>query len=100
LALALPSIFCEGGEVMTVRSRIEQQPLLCVDWNTLPLMLDENEASRVTGVSVSFLRKSRCEGARKNKTPAPLFVRVGGRRYYRIVDLRAWVDALTPRQVI
>jgi hypothetical protein len=85
---------------MTVRSRTEQRPLACVEWNTLPLMLDENEASRVTGVSVSFLRKSRCEGTRRNQTPAPPFVSVGGRRYYRTADLRMWVGALTPRQVI
>jgi hypothetical protein len=79
---------------------MEQQPLACVEWDTLPLMLNEKEASRVTGVSISFLRKSRCDGARKNQTPAPPFVSVGGRRYYRTVDLRAWVDALAPRQVI
>jgi hypothetical protein len=84
---------------MTIRSRTEQ-PLAYVEWSTLPLMLDEKEASRVAGISVSLLRKSRCNGARKNQTPAPPFVKVGGRRYYRTADLRAWGDALTPRQVI
>jgi hypothetical protein len=85
---------------MTVRSYTEQQPLACVEWNTLPLMLDEKVASRVIGVSVSYLRKARCNGVLKHQTPAPPFVSVGGRRYYRTVDLRAWVDALAPRQVI
>ena len=52
------------------------------------------------GVSVSYLRKSRCEGLRKNRTPAPPFVRVGGRCYYRLTDLRSWVDALEARQFV
>jgi hypothetical protein len=33
-----------------------------VEWDKLPLMLDETEAALVLGMSVSFLRKSRCEG--------------------------------------
>jgi hypothetical protein len=100
LWLALPPILREGGvEIMTIRSRMEQ-PLPYVEWSTLPLLLDEKDASRVSGVSVSFLRKSRCNGARKNRTPAPPFVYVGERCYYRTADLRDWVDALIPRQVI
>jgi hypothetical protein len=79
---------------------MEQPPLGCVEWNTLPLMLDEKEASRVIGVSVSYLRKGRCNGVLKHQTPAPPFVSVGGHRYYRTADLRLWVEALTPRQVI
>lgn len=84
---------------MTIKSRVSDLPPP-IDWNTLPLMLDEMRASCVLGVSPSFLRKSRCEGLLKHKTPAPKFVAVGGRRYYRVVDLRAWVDALVPRQNI
>jgi hypothetical protein len=71
-----------------------------LDWNTLPLMLDEKHASLALGVSVSFLRKSRCEGTRKKQTPAPPFVSVGGRRYYRTVDLKSWVESLVTQQVI
>lgn len=84
---------------MTIKSRVADLPST-IDWSTLPLMLNEMEASRVLGVSSSFLRKSRCDGLLKHKTPAPKFVAVGGRRYYRVVDLRAWVDALVPRQAI
>jgi hypothetical protein len=71
-----------------------------LDWNTLPLMLDEKHASLALGVSVSFLRKSRCEGTRKKQTPAPPFVCIGGRRYYRTVDLKSWVESLVTQQVI
>jgi hypothetical protein len=84
---------------MHIKSRIsESMPAL--DWNSLPLMLDEKYASMALGVSVSFLRKSRCEGARKKQTPAPPFVCIGGRRYYRILDLKSWVESLVTRQVI
>ena len=31
---------------------------------------------------------------------APPFVRVGGRCYYRLTDLRSWVDALEARQFV
>jgi hypothetical protein len=79
---------------------IRSRTLPCVDWNALPLMLDERYASAALGVSVSFLRKSRCEGTRKGRTPAPPFVCVGGRRYYRTLDLKSWVESLVSQQVL
>lgn len=83
---------------MTIKTRVDTLPY--VDWSLLPLMLGEKEAAAILGVSVSFLRKSRSEGARKGRTPAPPFVCVGGRRYYRAADLRVWVDNLAPRQAV
>jgi hypothetical protein len=71
-----------------------------VEWDRLPLMLDEAKAASALGVSVSYLRKARCEGLLKHRTPAPPFVAVGGRRYYRTSDLKSWVDNLIPQQVI
>lgn len=68
-----------------------------IDWSRLPLLLGEKETAAVTGLSVSFLRKSRCEGTRGNRTPAPPFVSIGGRRYYKVADLRAWVEGLPPQ---
>jgi hypothetical protein len=82
---------------MTIKARVAELPPV-VEWNRLPLMLNETKAAEALGVSISFLRKSRCEGARKNRTPAPSFVAVGGRRYYRTVHLKSWVEDLVPRQ--
>ena len=66
----------------------------------LSLLLDERQVSRYLGVSVSFLRKARSEGAPGQRTQAPPFVRVGGRVYYRRVDLDAWVSGLESRRVV
>jgi hypothetical protein len=93
-----------GG--MTLQSRIEKlQP--AVEWDKLPLMLDEGKAAVVLGVSVSFLRKSRCEGCRKvtldtlnDEENAPPFVKIGGRVKYPTMDLREWAAGLTRRRVI
>ena len=84
---------------MTIERRMTTSPP-SVAWDSLPLLLNEKEAAALLGVSVSFLRKSRCEGALKGRTSAPPFVCVRGRRYYRAVDVRAWVDNLVPQQVI
>jgi hypothetical protein len=71
-----------------------------VDWDALPLLLDEKRTARVLGVSLSFLRKSRSEGTRFERTPAPPFVYVGGRVYYRLGDLKDWVDDLDGRTAV
>jgi hypothetical protein len=91
---------------MTLQSRIEKLPP-AVEWDKLPLMLDEAKAAVVLGVSVSFLRKSRCEGCRKvtldtlnDEENAPPFVKIGGRVKYPTKDLREWAAGLTRRRVI
>ena len=63
------------------------------------LLLNERQAAKFLGVSLSYLRKSRSEGSPGNRTPAPPFVRVGGRCLYRADDLRDWVDTLEVRRV-
>ena len=65
-----------------------------------PLLIKEKEAAERLGVSLSYLRKSRCEGTRGRKTPAPPFVRIEDSIYYRLADLNAWVDGLISQQVI
>ena len=84
---------------MTIAKRIVNQPSNLGD-GSIPLLLSEKEAALFLGVSVSFLRKSRCDGALKGRTSAPPFVRVRGRCYYRLADLIAWVADLAPQQVI
>jgi hypothetical protein len=84
---------------MTVRSRIGNSAP-SIEWDSLPLLLSERDAALALGVSLSFLRKARCGGALRGRTPAPLFVPVGGRRYYRTADLKSWVDGLAGRESI
>jgi hypothetical protein len=78
-----------------------------VEWENLPLMLDETKAAAVLGLSVSFLRKSRCEGCKKptletvnDEETAPPFVKIGGRVKYPTRDLQEWAAGLTRRRVI
>jgi predicted DNA-binding transcriptional regulator AlpA len=55
--------------------------------------LKDPEAARYIGMSESFLRQSRMDGLRENRTPGPPFVRIGKRaiRYLR-KDLDAWLE--------
>ena len=47
-----------------------------------PMLLGEEQAAYIAGVSLSYLRKSRCQGVLKHSTPPPPFVRVGKRVFY------------------
>lgn len=87
---------------MSIKSKIVEMPPV-IDWQSLPLMLDEKQAVAVLGaqvVSLSFLRKSRSEGTRKNRTPAPPHIKLGGRVSYRVADLIAWVEGLKAREAV
>jgi hypothetical protein len=77
--------------------RIASRDPELINWNALPLLLGEKETANILGVSLSYLRKSRCEGTRRGRTPAPPYVRVDGRCYYRLTDLQEWVDGLSTR---
>jgi hypothetical protein len=84
---------------MRVNTRVSKMPP-AVEWEKLPLLLDEDATASSLGVSKSYLRKGRCSGALKHQTPPPPFVALGGRRYYRTADLKKWVDNLVPQQFI
>lgn len=96
---------------MTVKTRIAQNPPI-IDTNNLPLLLDEFQTAKLLGVSVSFLRKSRCEGERNPdkilsgsgniyENPAPPFVRLNKQTVrYAKSDLELWVLNLSRRTVI
>ena len=75
------------------------QPTASVDATSLSLLLDEKQAAKFLGVSLSYLRKSRSEGAPGDRTPAPPFVRLDGRVKYKLATLKAWVDELEERRV-
>ena len=81
---------------MTISNR--ERPEL--DFANLPLMLTDVEAAQLLRLSVSFLRKSRCEGQIGNRTPAPPFIYVGGRVRYITSDLKQWVEQHERRAAI
>lgn len=55
--------------------------------------LSEQEASQYIGMSRSFLRQSRMEGDRVNRTPAPPFIKIGRSIRYLKDDLDNWLES-------
>jgi predicted DNA-binding transcriptional regulator AlpA len=53
----------------------------------------EPEAADYIGMSESFLRQSRMDGHRENRTPGPPFVRIGRAVLYLKDDLDRWLEA-------
>jgi hypothetical protein len=51
----------------------------------------EREAAHYIGMSRSFLRQSRQDGVRANRTPGPPFVKVGRAIRYLVMDLDQWL---------
>jgi hypothetical protein len=43
-------------------------------------------------MTVSFLRAARLRGVVGNRTPAPPYLKVGGRVLYELADLDEWLD--------
>ena len=54
--------------------------------------LIEADAADYVGMSVSFLRQSRMDGIRENRTPGPPFVKIGRAVRYLKEDLDAWLE--------
>jgi len=52
----------------------------------------EIETAAYIGMSRSYLRQSRMEGSRHNRTPAPPFIRIGRSVRYLKEDLDLWLD--------
>ena len=73
---------------------IRHREIPALDIEGSPLLVDEKRAAQLLGVSLSYLRKSRCEGQRGQRMKAPKFVCVGCRRLYRATDLRDWIENL------
>ncbi|MDX1303433.1 helix-turn-helix domain-containing protein [Photobacterium sp.] len=53
----------------------------------------EQETSHYIGMSRSFLRQSRMEGLRKNRTESPPFIKIGRAVRYLKEDLDQWLDS-------
>ena len=64
-------------------------------------MVPETVAASIIGMSVQFLRQSRMDGLRVNRTPGPPYYKFGRSVRYKISDLTAWLDAhrVEPRVV-
>jgi len=54
--------------------------------------LTDPEASKYIGMSKSFLRQSRMNGDRNNRTPGPPWIKIGRAIRYLIEDLDEWLD--------
>ena len=57
-----------------------------------PRALTEQQTSVYIGMSRSFLRQSRMEGNRDNRTPAPPFIKIGRAVRYLKEDLDSWLN--------
>ncbi|MDG4562963.1 MAG: helix-turn-helix domain-containing protein [Candidatus Competibacter sp.] len=60
-------------------------------WQPKGRLLTDSEAAEYIGMSVSFLRQSRMEGRRDNRTAGPPFIRMGRSIRYDPQDLDAWL---------
>jgi hypothetical protein len=56
-----------------------------------PRLLTEKQAALYIGMSRSFLRQSRMNGKRENRTPGPPFLKIGRKVLYLAEDLDAWL---------
>ena len=54
-------------------------------------LLTEKQAAPYIGMSRSFLRQSRMNGKRENRTPGPPFLKIGRKVLYLAEDLDAWL---------
>ncbi len=54
-------------------------------------LLTEKQAAPYIGMSRSFLRQSRMNGKRQNRTPGPPFLKIGRKVLYLADDLDAWL---------
>lgn len=55
-------------------------------------IVNEKEAAKYIGMSVSFLRQARCDGPTANRTPGPVFYKLGISVRYRVSDLDTWLE--------
>ncbi len=55
-------------------------------------VLADPEAAQYIGMSISFLRQSRMDGARLNRTQGPIYLKIGRSVRYIKDDLDAWLD--------
>jgi predicted DNA-binding transcriptional regulator AlpA len=57
----------------------------------------EQETAQYIGMSRSYLRQGRMNGDRKNKTPAPPYLKIGRSIRYLKEDLDSWLEQFRQR---
>ncbi|MCX7124245.1 MAG: DNA-binding protein [Gammaproteobacteria bacterium] len=55
------------------------------------IVMNEKEASHYVGMSLSYLQHDRCYGVTGEKTPGPIFIKVGRSIRYLKSDLDEWL---------
>ena len=55
-------------------------------------MVPETVAAPIIGMSVQFLRQSRMDGVRANRTPGPPYHKLGRSIRYKISDVTSWLN--------
>jgi len=72
-----------------------------IDFYEIPLYSDEKEVSELFNISVSQLRKWRCNGKSVKKlSEGPKFVKIGGKILYKRCDLIDWYINQPSRRVL
>ena len=61
-----------------------------------PYVLNEKEAAKFIGMSVSFLQKDRMNGPLANRTRGPKWVKKGKRVAYPVAYLKEWIHENEP----
>ena len=84
----LPLIDQRATGATAVQDRSFSKPL---SGSSRPRLLTEKQAAPYIGMSRSFLRQSRMNGRRQNRTPGPPFLKIGRKVLYLAEDLDAWL---------
>lgn len=58
-------------------------------------VLNEKDAAKYIGMSVSYLQKDRMNGAIANRTPGPKWIKIGKRVLYSKQALSEWLEEHT-----
>ena len=69
----------------------DETPLIRFGRSPKHRLLTEKQAAPYIGMSRSFLRQSRMNGKRQNRTPGPPFLKIGRKVLYLAEDLDAWL---------
>ena len=69
----------------------DKTPFNPPSWSARPSLLTEKQAAPYIGMSRSFLRQSRMNGRRQNRTAGPPFLKIGRKVLYLAEDLDSWL---------